>query len=269
MHKKILPEKYGYPLLLTGTIDPRMNDDENRSIEKRVQQYENSLKRYICETQFNPIVFVENSEYPFDVLKFERMAEQHGKVFEFVKGTICKEQVKQDGKGYGDALLIYEGITKSKAFEDVDIFYKMTGRVFLKNSQAIIKTRDCHRNEFIAYDGMGWCMTYIFKSNKADYLRILGNVYTECDDRSLRDIEICFWLRLQKSNLDIGSFSTYPDIEGNMGETEKPYTRSQAERIARTLLIKTGVFTMNSKASRLFWRIYIKISKRNPYATND
>ena len=245
-----------------------MNDGDNRSIEKRVQQYEGSIKRYICETQFNPIVFVENSDYPFDVRKFEQMAGQYGKIFEFVRGTICKEEVKQHGKGYGDALLIYEGITKSKAFEHVDIFYKMTGRIFLKNSENIIKTRDRHRNEFISYDGMGWCMTYLFKSNKEDYLRILGDVFTECDDRSLRDIEICFWLRLQDSNLDIGSFCAYPDIEGNMGETTTPYTRSHAERMVRTLLMKMGVFTMNSKTSRLFWRAYIKISGRNPYVTH-
>ena len=261
------PTEYQYPLLLTGTIDPRKYDGEVKNVEDRLHKYEHAITEYICLTPFNPIVFAENSDYPFDVKKYEEMAIKHGKDFEFVKGTLCKDKVVAHGKGYGDALLIYEGITKSQLFKHVDIFYKATGRVFLKNSIKILKTRDRHRNEFITYDGMGWCMTYFFKSNKEDYLRILGDVYKECDDKSTRDIEICFWLRLQNSNADIGSFDSYPNIEGNMGETTIPYTRSEFERMIRSVGIKIGIFTMNSKASKVFWKWYRKVTGRRPYAT--
>lgn len=258
-------ERKIYPLLLTGTIDPRKYDGEVKDVKERLYKYENSITRYICETPFDPIVFVENSEYPFNTTKFKILAKKNGKEFEFVRGSIHKEQVKKHGKGYGDALLIYEGLTKSKLLENVDIFYKMTGRIFLKNSYKIIKTRDKHRNEFICYDGMGWCMTFIFKSNRIDYLKILGDVFKECDDASMRDIEICFWLRLQSSKIDIGSFSVYPDIQGNMGETAIPYTKNQCERIIRTVMIKLGFFTMNSIGSKIFWYLYYKITKREPY----
>lgn len=166
-------------------------------------------------------------------------------------------------------MLIYEGLTKSRVLADIDVFYKITGRIFLKNSDAILKTKDKHRNEFISYDGMGWVMTYLFKSNREDYLKILGNVFNECDDKSLRDIEICFWLRLYGSNADIGCFETYPDIEGNMGETKIPYTRSQCERTLRTILVKIGVFTMKSRASRIFWKIYRLLTGRKAYATKS
>lgn len=258
-------EKKKYPLLMTGTIDPQKYGGEVKSVSERLQKYENAITRYICETRFNPIVFVENSGYLFDIQKFEKMAEKYGKTFEFVKGTVCRDEVIAHGKGYGDALLIYEGLTKSDALKNIDIFYKVTGRIFLKNSEKILKNKDKRRNEFISYDGMGWCMTYFFKSNKEDYLRILGDVYKECDDRSVRDIEICFWIRLQKANVDVGSFVTYPDIEGNMGETNIPYKRSEIERKLRSIGIKVGVFTMNSKASKCFWFIYGKLSGRKPY----
>ena len=256
-----------YPLLLTGTIDPRKYDGVVKNVDERLKKYESSIERYICETDFNPIVFVENSDYPFNVDKYINMAEQHGKEFEFVQGTIRKEEVKAHGKGYGDALLIYEGLTKSVLLKDVDVFYKMTGRIFLKNSKSILKSRNKHRNEFITYDGMGWCMTYIFKSNREDYLCVLGDIYEQCDDKSLRDIEICFWLRLQKSGLDIGCFNSYPDIDGNMGETNKPYTRSQTERVMRSLMCKLGVFTINSFTSKIFWNTYSLFTGRKPYVT--
>ncbi len=262
-------EKEKYPLLMTGTIDPRKYNGEVKSVSERLHKYESAITRYICETKFNPIVFVENSDYVLDTKKYEEMAEKHGKTFEFVKGTVCKEEVILHGKGYGDAFLIYEGLTKSKALKDVDIFYKVTGRIFLKNSEKVLRSKNKKRNEYISYDGMGWCMTYFFKSNREDYLRILGDVYKQCDDKSLRDIEICFWLRLQESGLDIGSFGTYPDIEGNMGESNTPYKRSEVERKFRSLGIKMGVFTMNSKASKIFWCAYRKLTKRKPYCERE
>lgn len=141
--------------------------------------------------------------------------------------------------------------------------------IFLKNSKKIIKSRDIHRNEFISYDGMGWCMTYIFKSNKQDYIEILGDIYKECDDKSVRDIEICTWLRLQDAKLDIGSFSVYPDIDGKMGDTENLYTRNQIERVLRTILIKLGIFTINSRTGKVFWNLYKLVTGRKAYATQN
>lgn len=255
-----------YPLLLTGTIDSRAFDGSGIDLKKRLKEYENSIERYICETEFNPIVFIENSGYSFDSERFEKLAEENDKQFEFLNGTICKEEVKAHGKGYGDSLLIYEGLTKSKLLKNVDFFYKLTGRIFLKNSRKIIASCHKHRNEFISYDGMGWVITYLFKANKSDYLKVMENVFLQCDDKSLRDMEICFWLRLYKSDLDIGSFNTYPVIDGNMGVSNTPYTKSKLDTFIRKLGIKIGIFTMKSKASDAFWWFYKKITGRKPYA---
>lgn len=100
MKKSIISEG---ALLLTGTIDPRTFDGEVKCIEERLHKYESSITRYICETAFNPIVFAENSGYPFDIERFEKLALDNGKIFEYVKGTARKEEVKEHGKGYGDA----------------------------------------------------------------------------------------------------------------------------------------------------------------------
>lgn len=214
-------------------------------------------------------MFVENSEYKFDINKFKKLAEKNGKTFEFIKGTFCEQEVKLHGKGYGDGLLIYEGLTKSATLRNVPYFYKMTGRIFLKNSNTIIKSCNRHRNEFISYDGMGWCLTYFFKANKKDYLNILGDIFLDCDDKSTRDLEICTWLRLQQSNLDIGSFKEYPDIDGKMGDTSIPYTKSRMDYTIRNFMTKLGIFKMNSKTSRLFWKIYKMLTKRKAYVTKN
>lgn len=263
--KNILVSKNYYPLLLTGTIDSRSFDGEGIDLEKRIKSYESSIEKYICETDFNPIVFIENSGYTFNSKKFIELAENNGKKFEFINGTICKDEVKKHGKGYGDSFFVYEGLTKSKLLSNVDFFYKITGRIFLTNSNKIIKSCFNYRNEFISYDGMGWVITYLFKANKSDYLKVMKNVFLQCDDKNRRDMEICFWLRLYQSTLDIGSFRTYPIIEGNMGVTNKPYTKNKVDNTIRNIAIKLGVFTMKSKSSKAFWRLFQIITKRKPY----
>ena len=173
-----------YPLLLTGTIDSSVyNNTGNliRDIETRKQQYENAIERYIKETPFTPVVFIENSGFDFNAEYFKAMAAQEGKQFEFISGKVCVEEIVRYGKSYGDAYLIWEGLQKSELLKEYDFFYKITGRIFLKNAKKICKTRDKYRNEFVVYSGMGWCFTNIFKANKADYLRVLGEVFLDCD----------------------------------------------------------------------------------------
>lgn len=93
-------------LLLTGTIDSAVyNNVGNKivDIQERLSQYESCIERYIKESPFMNIVFIENSEYPFDAEKFIAMAENcvingQKKQFEFISGTIKKDEVLKKEK---------------------------------------------------------------------------------------------------------------------------------------------------------------------------
>lgn len=63
-------DKTRYPLLLTGTIDP--GNVKKFRVEQRLGEYEHAIERYINMTPFNPIVFAENSGYPFNAQKYEK-----------------------------------------------------------------------------------------------------------------------------------------------------------------------------------------------------
>lgn len=216
-----------YPLLLTGTINSSVyGNTGNRitDVKERLSQYEDSIERYILDTPFNPIVFIENSGFQFNFTKFQNLAKTKAKQFEFIKGTICAEQVMTKGKSFGDAFLIHEALEKSELLKPHSLFYKITGRIFLKNSFDIVKTRDKYRNEFICYTGIGWCLTNIFKANKSDYLKCLDSVYLECDETKIKDIEIAFYQRLRNANLRVGSFEIYPFFDGIQGATLRAYS---------------------------------------------
>ncbi len=263
------------PLLLTGTFLISGLDTPGEAIqaeeeEKRVARYKAVLARYIKETEFDPIVLIENSGYPFPAMEFEQMADVEGKRFEFLSGTPCAKEVKAHGKGYGDALLIQEALERSKLLADVPFFYKMTGRLFLENHKKILRSSGKIRNEFISYDGMGWIMTWFFKANRKDYLRIMKDVHKQCDDKSLRDMEICFWLRLYHADADIGCFPTYPLIDGRMGnERGAPYCKGKADHLLRCLGVHIGIFTMHSFTGRCFWKLYRLITGRSAYVSEE
>ena len=59
-------QSYRYPLLLTGTIDSGVyNNTGNliKDISERLSQYENAIARYIKDTPFDAIIFIENSVF--------------------------------------------------------------------------------------------------------------------------------------------------------------------------------------------------------------
>lgn len=255
-----------YPLLLTGTIDATKYSDNITKIctEDRFRQYETSIERYIKETPFNKIVFIDNSDFEFDENKYLNMASQYNKEFEFIHGTVCIREVQSYGKSYGDAFLIHEALYKSIILKDCEYFYKITGRLFLMNSDKICKTRSKHKNEFIMYPYMGWCMTYIFKANKKDYIEHLDDVYLDCNEKTLNDIEISFFKRLEKSGIDIGSFERYPYIDGVLGSTLKKYSGNIIERFIRNAMSRLHFFQYGSITSRLLG-VIMKIKGMKSY----
>ncbi len=259
--------KYKFPLLLTGTIDTNVYGNVGNKITDitlRIKQYEKSIEKYIKNTPFDAIVFIENSNYSFPVKKFKDLALLYHKKFEFIVGTVVKDKVEKYGKSYGDAFLIHEALQKSAILNDCQFFYKITGRIFLKNSKNICKTCNKYRNEFIVYKGMGWCFTNIFKVNKNDYLKYFDDIYKECNESMLNDIEIAFYKRIIKADIKIGSFEVNPYFDGKKGATLQNYSGNFLERTIRNILAKLHVFSYSSKASAIF-PIFMKIFKRSGY----
>lgn len=140
-------------ILLTGTIDVSksyggMNTLPLVDINERLEQYNSAISRYITESAFNKIVFVETSEYDFDYKFFQDLAEKNGKRFEYLTFMGSTELIKERGKSVGDAEAINYALKNSHLLKNEDTIYKVTGRIFLTNSYDIVKTKNEVRNEF-------------------------------------------------------------------------------------------------------------------------
>ena len=250
MHNRI-----PYVVLLTGTIDSGVfNNTGNRiqDIPTRLSQYESSITSYIADSVFDHIVFAENSGYPFPYEKYIELAQVYGKQFEYVKCPSYISETVRRGKSYGEARLIDDALRISQLLQNADLIYKITGRIFLKNSVAICSSMQKHKNEFLVYDSKKWCLTNIFKFSKTDYLNHWEKVYEQCDEKSRNDIEFIFFRILENApELDVGSFSVWPYFDGIQGATLEPYSGNIIERTLRNILCKLGCFHFGSVASKL------------------
>lgn len=242
-------------VLLTGTIDSGVYSNVGNkicNIEDRLSMYMNSVENYIKESAFDQIVFAENSQYEFPASDFYRMAERYNKKFEYVKCPSYVEDVLKHGKSYGEARLIDDALRNSELLKNCLTIYKITGRIFLKNSKKICKTIDKHKNEFIVYMCKKWCFTNIFKFNKQDYLKYWEKIWEKCDERTGKDIEKVFFEVIDKNrNLDVGCFSVYPYFDGIQGATLTPYSGNFIERRLRNVLCGLKVFTYGTLTSKV------------------
>lgn len=260
------------PLLLTGTIDSTVYNNTGNvitDVSERLSQYESAIYRYLTESPFNRIVFIENSGFVFDSVKFGNIAKSLGKEFEFIQGTICREKIIRYGKSYGDAFLIHEALQKSTILGNENFFYKMTGRIFLLNSDLMVKYARKYRNEFIIYPGIHWCLTYFFKANKEDYIEVLDDVFNDCDETTTHDIEISFYYRLKEAHknkrIQVCRTPAFPYIEGKMGATGQDYSGRVIHQLVLNILVRFGVFTFDSLFSKVFWKIHQFLTKRKSY----
>ena len=242
-------------LLLTGTIDPQVYNVPGGVLadkEIRLEQYITAIHKYARNTAFTDIIFIENSGYELDVSPIQQEFKKLRKNFEFIKGTICREEIAKHGKSYGEALLIHEAVMRSQLLKSAAYFYKVTGRLFLENHKAILKTRS-KENEFILYSGIGWCCTFFFKVYIKDYLEVLDDVYQECDEKSVNDIEICYYKRLYTSGVKLRCFNTYPFFgDARMGGNGPLYSDRIPKRWIRNIMSRMQFFSINTPCSKAF-----------------
>lgn len=167
-------------LLLTATINPAHYSNTNvvlTNVQKRLSQYETALKYYITESSFDTIIFVENSSFEFHADIYHKLAQKHNKRFEYIPINTDIKKTIQLGKSYGEAVCIEEGINKSVLLKNEKTFYKITGRVILKNYSLFTQYKD-NSSRFLFRNDLKKCYTVFFKANIEDYRKYFFDAKT-------------------------------------------------------------------------------------------
>lgn len=128
-------------LLITGCIKPYINQDwlVLKDPKERLKQYVESIRYYIEESDFDYIVFCENSNFNTsekDVLN--KLACSKGKQFEWLtfEGDLARLNLS---KGGGEDEIIDYAFENSKWIKGTRSFVKVTGRLKIMNVNQILR----------------------------------------------------------------------------------------------------------------------------------
>jgi len=211
--------------------------------EERLNQYLISLK-YAIEYyhKINAIIFCDNTNFDWNYSDLFEIAKKHNKTLEILKFHGNYEKIQQKGKGYGEGEIIDYVLENSKLINNVNYFYKITGRIIIQNFDKTSKFSKT--NHFIFSSGIAnnrkEVETFFYRVNIDFYNKYLKDAYLLVDDKNGIYLEQIFYNRLQDKK--IKSFCIYPKVVGISASTGKVYTKKTIDFLGTSLLNFFGLY---------------------------
>lgn len=236
-------------LVITGAIDIQNSHipyTQLTETKQRLKQYLESLE-YAIEnyTSITHIIFCDSTNYPFDYSSIVEQARQKDKTLEIHSFSGDKEKVRKQGKGYGEGEIMDYLLKHSAALKNCNCFYKLTGRVIVKNFDAVHhSSADSH---FLCYhtineDRKSLVSTVFYRISKDMYLHRLRDAYSEVNDEQGHYLEMVYFQKLKDT--DLRSFKTFPIISGISGSTGMRYDVSPNRLLVERFLNAIGARDM-------------------------
>ncbi len=239
-----------FPLILTSTIEVRNKAFRARNdTSVRLEDYKNNLRKWMRYQQlFQNIVFVDNSGCSLSELE-EIADETPEKKVEFL--SFDQRDYLKKGPSFGELESIGYALGRSKVLKSSKYFAKATGRIFIKNMDAIVgslpKEFDfvSNFNNNLSYTDT----TVIFFCKKA-YQEVIHDFAIDniCDDER-EYLERAFAKAIMRGIIrDYRWYPLpeYPVIDGMSGTKNKPYPYNSRLKSFRDTLISKLYYNLET-----------------------
>lgn len=233
-------------LLLTGCIAPSENmiNLVIRNNNLRYKQYIDCIKYYIDNTDFDKIVFCENSNYRIeeDLVSY---GESRGKEVELLSFFGDFEKSCKYGKGYGESEIINHAINNSKIIRKISGgFIKITGRLKIHNLNKFKKLSNNNVNGYFDFSIKDKLVdTRCFWMNSDIYKNLFFDAYKYVNEKENITYERVIFNII--NNQDFNSFSqlpfpiNYDGFSGSLGTEYKKNNRLKLFIKSIIYLVKT------------------------------
>jgi len=212
-----------------------------RDEDTRIQQYMCALVSWARTRRVRRIILGENSNTRFDFSRIVKYLEAAGKEVELLVFDGNKESPRF-GKGFGEGEILERVYTRSRLLHQTDAFYKVTGRLFVRNFDAVsdaTKSRHAFRRKFGKPGHPSKVDTTFFKCGLDLFESRLLHAYHQVDDAKRMFIEHTYFNQLSES--EAGGFSLTPDLVGQQASTGKVYGQYDDEVVRTAAAMSTGV----------------------------
>lgn len=210
----------GKLLLMTSCISPYKGVPVLvlKNKRERDSHYYYSVKKYIQNSVFDKIVYVDNSNtLPLKYKELIHMASENGKKIEFLSFTGDREKMIKKGKSYGEGEIIDYALKNSVLLLDEDYFYKVSGRYFLKNNSQITRNLSPNINYFAPWDykykNKSAVDTVFFAVCKNDYEQYLSGANEKADDVHGYAFEHIIYEQINSHTMRYRYFNVSPQYE--------------------------------------------------------
>lgn len=237
-------------LIITAAIEIKTDDIYILKIKDtnvRLNQYLDSLNYAINEYKtVETIIFCDNSNYLHDYRMLIEKAKLKGKNLEVLSFSGDIKSVINQGKGYGEGEILSYIFKNSKYIHNFESFYKLTGRLTVKNFDKINSYKN-NENTFIYYskDMYGiedsLVSTVFYKANKNTYMDYFINAYKDVKDSEMKFLEVVFCQIIKNYAITCRSFNTFPVISGYSGSTGLKYDQSNKKILLENILNLLGL----------------------------
>lgn len=123
-------------ILLTTCVSPTAYGEITKEeIEKRKEQYERSIRKWVSNTRF-PIFVVESSGYPFDNLKKEFADTGRLTIYSFVPSPPSHNSSVGE---YNSLVFAIEQMKNTEEYKKCKYVMKVTGKYFLEGIEKVLE----------------------------------------------------------------------------------------------------------------------------------
>lgn len=215
----------------------------------RLEQTLCGLIRWIRDASVETIVLCDGSEPDYDFSRIVAFAKEHGKTLETLLFHKEEDRYETRGKSYGEGQVLEYAIAHSAHLKPGGTFYKVTGRTYIENFDAI---KTLHTKDDAVFIGPASVMmpkgtpadvfgrrsvwTQFYKCGVDFFSKHLLKAYLETNDNT-NPIECEYFKRLQ--TVPHARFAVKPFIVGRNGGLDLPYDADFTEddkALARTFL---------------------------------
>jgi hypothetical protein len=237
-------------LLITSCVIIADDDVVLRDPKDRIKHTLEAIEHWLSVAPTLPIVICDGSNFDFLSTLQERFP---GVDFECLYFQNSIENVKAQGKGYGEGEIIEYALEHSKWIKDTDYFIKCTGKLWVENFHECLKTFNGEfkgsayfRNVFSFFKktSFEYIDTRFYMSSVTFYKQYFMKAYELVGLADRKSIEHVFKDILLKEQFKGILFSTHPVICGVGGGHGKYYKNSLKRRIKdyfRLNLIKNTI----------------------------
>lgn len=209
----------------------------------REKQYVDSILYYLNNSNIKQIIVCDNSGFDYSNYNFETIALLKHKNIEILTFKGEFEAISKFGKGFGEGEIIKYVLNNSNLIQNSTAYFKVTGRIIVKNINKIIKFTGTNQNYFNLIQTKPTLLenrvdTRLYYCQKSTYINSLYNSYKDVNDPNGYYLEHAFYAALKRDKVSYTDFKIIPDFRGVSGSTGISYNEPFLKLIIKQFLKK-------------------------------